>query len=303
MTLERCLADLNNSAKQLKASSLASLSGLSREEVKLFQETWAQTEPERLRQAVTRLVELTDDNLELDFEHVFRLCLSDDDDEVRQKAIEGLWGYEERSLIEPFIALLKRDRSEPVRAAAAIALGRFAMLAELEELRPADAEKVEAALLSVIYDKEEQLEVKRRAIEAISPLSRPHVRDIITQAYASDERALRVSALYAMGCNCDLVWFKTLAEELSSEDPECRFEAARACGELGDERAVPRLIALVHDSDPQVQLSAIGALGQIGGADARRELESCLERHDSRLREAADAALEELAFNDDPISF
>ena len=77
------------------------------------------------------------------------------------------------------------------------------MLAELGELRPEDGEKVQKALLSAIGNQEEQLEVRRRAIEAISPLSLSKVKDIIRQAYESEDARMRASALYAMGRNCD----------------------------------------------------------------------------------------------------
>jgi len=303
LTLERLLADLKDASKPISASRLANLSGLDRKEVKLFQEAWAQVEPGRRRQIIGRLVDLAEDNFDLDFEPVFRISLSDSDARVRLKAIEGLCGCEERSLIGPLVHLLEEDRAESVRAAAASALGTFALLAELQKLRPADGERVKAALLSAITDPGEAVEVQRRALEAVSPISRPEVEELIRKAYASGQHRMHISAIYAMGHNCNPSWLPLLTKELDSSDPEMRFEAAQACGELGDQRAVPHLVPLLHDPDPEVQQAAITALGQIGGEAAKQELERCLKHPDQRVREAAEAALEEISFGEEPLSF
>ena len=46
-----------------------------------------------------RLVELCEDNLELDFSAIFKLCLDGDDDEnVRKTATLGLWDCDDSSL-------------------------------------------------------------------------------------------------------------------------------------------------------------------------------------------------------------
>ena len=82
-----------------------------------------------------------------------------------------------------------------------------------------------------------------------------------------------------------------------------RYEAAEACGELGEEDAVPHLSRLIHDLDSQVSLSAIAALGKIGGSEAEDILRECLTHSDEHIRQAAGEALEELGFEKDPLSF
>jgi len=303
LSLEKYLAELSDESKPLVSSKLANLSTLSSEELRLFLEAWAKTGVERRRQIASQLVELAEENFKLNFDDTFLACLQDPDEIVRVKAIEGLWEYENRSLIDPFITMLREDSRESVRAAAAIALGKFAMLAELGKLRPDDRAKVERALLEVIDDQEEQLEVRRRAIEAIAPLSLPNVTEIIQQAYQSDDPRMWVSAIYAMGRNSDPVWLPTLVKELGSPDAEIRFEAAEACGELGEEGAIPHLVRLIHDVDGQVQLCAIAALGQIGGSEAEAALRECLNHPNEQIRQAAEEALGELGFDKDPFSF
>ena len=303
MSLEKYLTELSDEIKPLVSSKLANLSNISREELLLFLEAWAKMDFERRRQIVSQLVELAEDDPELNFDDIFLACLRDPDEMVRVKAIEGLWEYDNRSLIDPFVIMLREDDKESIRAAAAIALGKFAMLAELGKLRPDDRVKVERILFDVIDDQEEQLEVRRRAMEAIAPLSLPKVTEIIQQAYQSDDPRMRVSAIYAMGRNSNPAWLPTLVKELGSPDAETRFEAAEACGELGEEGAVPHLVKLIHDLDTQVQLCAIAALGQIGGSEAEMALRECLNHPNEHYRQAAEEAMEELGFGKDPLSF
>ncbi len=300
--LEQYLAELRDLGKPMVISKLANLSDLSPEEEDVLSREWPGIDVARRRQTVGRLVELAEDNFELDFDDVFRSCLTDADGEVRVKAIEGLWACEERSLIDPLVSLLLEDAEDSVRAAAADGLGRFAMLAELGKLSESDAEKVEEALRTAFNKGNEQLNVRRRVLEAISPLSKPQVEEMIRLAYRSDTLEFQVSAVYAMGRNCNPGWLPVLLKELRSPDPQLRFEAVRACTELEAEEAVPHLIELTRDGDAEVQISAIEALGQIGGSEAREGLQRCLDSSEEPIRQASQEALEEMGFWEDPSS-
>ena len=237
--IEEFTAELDSSDQPLLSSKLAELSNLNPEELGLFQQVWTTIEPERRQQIVSRLVELAEDDFELNFDSIFKSCLEDQDAGVRSKAIEGLCENEEPSLINPFIELLEQDGSEKVQAAAATALGKFATLAEENKLRPCHESRVCQALLRAINDKSKPVEVKRRALEAVAPISSPQVETAIREAYHGDNYKLRVSAIYAIGRNCNPAWLPVLIKELSNADAEIRYEAAEACGELGEEEAVP----------------------------------------------------------------
>ncbi len=128
-------------------------------------------------------------------------------------------------------------------------------------------------MLEVLDNKTELTEVKRRALEAISPFSLPRVKELIETAYHTDDIKLRASAICAMGRNCDLAWLPTLLVELNSDEAEIRYEAAVACGELGAEEAVPHLVEMTKNEDQQVQEAAIKALGEIGSEQAKQALE------------------------------
>lgn len=200
------IAYLCDSANPLRSSRLIELSNLNSEELGWLEQAWAAIEPKRRRQIVYRLVELAEDNFELNFDSIFTSCLKDQDAEVRSKVIEGLWESEEASLINPLINLLEQDSSEKVQAVAATALGKFAMLAEHEKLRSCHKSRICQALLAVIGDEGRLMEVRHRALEAASPLSFPRVNRAIMEACQSHNPKFKVSAIYAMGRNCDPSW-------------------------------------------------------------------------------------------------
>lgn len=301
-SIRETITDLGNRDQPLLSSRMVDLSNLGLEELRFLEQVWMEIEPERRRQIVYRLVELAEDNVELDFDGIFLSCLEDQDAEVRCKAIEGLWENEETSLINPLINLLEQDSSENVQAAAATALGRFAMLSEHKKLRSCHASKVGRALLATVGDKSKPIEVKRRALEAAAPLSLPQVKKAIMEAYRSNNVKLRTSAIYAMGKNCDACWLPMLLTALDSADTEIRYEAAGGCGDLEEEEAVPYLIELANDPDIDVQLAAIQALGKIGGTEARECLEQCLNNPSGVISQMAEQAIQELKANEEPFS-
>ena len=301
--IEEIIADLGNIEKPLLSAGLADLSNLNPADLGYFEQVWPTVELKRRQQVVSRLVELVEDNFELDFDSIFKNCLIDPDAEVRSKAIEGLWENEEPSLINTLVNMLEHDSSEQVQIAAATALGKFVMLAEHQKLRSSYTSKIYQALLAAIKDRSKPVEVKRRALETVAPLSSPEVEKAIGDAYQSGDNKLRISSIYAMGKNYNPSWLPILLQELGNPDAEIRYEAAGACGELGDEEAVPYLIELVSDPDIEVQLVAIQALGQIGGTKAKNCLEQCLDDPSEVIQQAAERALYELAEGEGPFSF
>jgi HEAT repeat protein len=250
----------------------------------------------RRRQIVNFLVEIAESTFEVDFNRVFRFCLSDEDEKVREAAIEGLWENDDIALIGPLISLLRDDPSVSVRASAAISLSRYVLLGELEKIRAKHFDTVREALLEIIRSPFEDIEVRRRAIEAIAYSGEEDVQRIIETAYYDEDERMRISAVFAMGRSADPYWSDLVIGELQSPNPEMRYEAAVACGELELSAAVPVLANLINDSDREVQEAVIWALGQIGGNEARRILYTCYEEGDEFLREAIEEALEYLEY-------
>lgn len=302
MLSEQYLEELADSARPISASKLLSLSGLAAAEVEVLSGFWTSMAEGRRLQIVRQMAEVSDDNPEVDFDEVFRLGLHDADPELRLRAIEALWDCQERWLIAELIELMQRDGSEEVRSTAASHLGKFSLLGELEELRPRDVMRIREALTEILGNRDGPVDVRRRALEAISPFSDDAVNDLIRNAYYSDAPKMRASALYAMGLHCDAAWLPVLLTELKSDSAEMRYEAARSCGQMEDERAVSTLIEVTRDDDAQVCLAAIEALGLIGGRRAKATLKRLAASPEAGLQEAARNALEELEISENPLT-
>jgi HEAT repeat protein len=297
------ISEIFDSSKPVTSSKLIYLSDLSSEELKFLGEIWVDADAARKQQVISQLVHLSEVDFKLDFSGIFGFCLNDPDEAIRMQATTGLDGEENYLLITPLLRALKEDDSAEVRAAAAVAIGKFAILGELGKIPTHYKDKIYAALLEVLEKKIEVAVVRRRALEAVSPFNLPRVKELIEQAYHTDDIKLKASAIYAMGRNCDFAWLTTLVSELNSNESEIRYEAANACGELGAEEAVPHLLKLIEDEDHQVQEAAIAALGQIGGEQAKQTLNKLAKNPQPRIHQAAKSALEEIHFCEDPLFF
>jgi HEAT repeat protein len=297
--IRQAISDLADIEKPILNAVLADLSNLNPADIIFFNQIWSKIAVDRRQKIINRLVELAEENFELNFDSILKSCLKDPDPAVRVKAIEGLWEDEETILINIFIRMLNEDVSENVQAAAAKALGKYAMLAELKKLGPYSSSHVSKALLAILNDRNKPKEVWRRALEAAAPLSLPEVKAAITEAYQSNDPTVINSAIYAMGKNCNSSWLPILIKEMSSASPSTRYEAAGACGELCDEEAVPFLIKLSRDNDVNVQQAAISSLGKIGGNKAKQHLLKCLNNPDEIISEAAESALKQIDAEED----
>ena len=301
MSIEETLARLSDN--NLSDSDLVELSGLYTEQLALFEQAWAKIKTEQRRRIVGHFIKLADENIELNFNVIFKNRLTDPDAEVRSQAIEGLWECEEPSLVPLLIGLLENDSSEMVQTEAAAALGRFTLLAEHGKLNENAATSLGPALLSTINNENKPVDIRCCALEAVAPLSLPGVKMVISENYHGDNDSLNLSSICAMGTSCDPSWLPILLEELTSSDGERRRVAAAALGELEEEDAVPRLAELVYDDDIDVQIAAIRALGEIGGAEARECLQLCMDDDEEAIRLAAEQALDEVAGKEDLQSF
>lgn len=302
MEFSTYLSQLKDPSAKLSVSGLQQLDALELEAARALRHAWPEIELERRRQVIHQLAELTEGNVDLNFDAVFFTALSDEDARVRCDAIRGLWEYEGRDLIEPLLGLLERDEEPEVRAEAALALGRFVLLSEFENLRESYFEKVEQGLRRALEDELEVDEVRARALEAIGACGHGWVSEAIQQAYESEAPRLKVGAVHAMGRSCEPRWLPLLIDELTSDDPELRYEAATAAGSVADRRAVSHLAPLLDDPDLEVREAVIAALGQIGGSEAKTLLRPLLRDSSPSVQEAAAAAIAEADFAEDPLS-
>src|SRR5258708_4801169 len=97
------ISEIFDPGSPLRAASLASLSALEPEERRRFAALAPAAPAERRLTIAQRLVDLAEDDATLDFSGAFVELLSDADPAVRRIAIDGLWEYEQRDLIQPLI--------------------------------------------------------------------------------------------------------------------------------------------------------------------------------------------------------
>ena len=303
MDLSDYLRELADGSVRLQVASLQRLSQLPPDGQRAFAEAWPGIDVRRRRRIVQELAGIAEDNVELNFDAVFVCGLTDDDADVRRECVRGLWEHEGTDIIGPMLNMLEFDEDAGVRAEAALALGRFVVLAAEGKLHERYFQPIEEGLRRAIRDADEVEEVRARALEAAGAHNAAWVRQAISEAYESDVLRLKVSAVHAMGRSCEDRWLVLIFKELSSDEAELRYEAATACGGIADERAIPHLIKLVVDPDEEVKEAAIHALGEIGGRQAREALQVLLDSESEAVRDAATEALAQLDFEEDPLSF
>ena len=301
--MKEVLDILADTSADVANADFTEFSDLSPSEVGSFARVWFAIAVERQRSILAAMVSLAEDNTELDFCAVFKMCLKDADEMVQKTAIEGLWEYEDRSIIAGLVDILRSDKSPFVRATAAVALGKFAYLTQEGKLLPKDEDQLLENLMVTLSNEDEDLEVRRRSLEAVAPFNTEVIQGYVTWAYESDDLDLKSSSIYAMGRTGETSWIPYLMKELQNPEPSVRFETANACGDLGDEEVVPNLVQLLEDDDYQVQIAGISAIGKIGGVVAKRVLMRCIKEGDATLEDAARSALEDVEFLDDPMNY
>lgn len=282
------------------------LSGPSAGELAHWRLAWPEVPPERRRWIARRMQDAAEADIQLDFRVLFTELLADADAGVRATAVAGLWEASDPSLVARYGQLVATDEDAAVRARAARALGAFVERAELEGRTSESLEAALGQLMATAADPDELPEVRRRAIESLGYADRAEVRLIIARAAGAAETPLRAGALRAMGHSADPEWAPEVLGRLADADPELRFEAAHAAGELELREAVPELAILIEGPDRRVQLAAVWALGEIGGEQAERALERLAARSDEADEElvtAIEDALSTVALGGGSLAF
>lgn len=81
---------------------------------------------------------------------------------------------------------------------------------------------------------------------------------------------------------------------LNDADEDVRASAAKALGDIGDEKAIEPLARALQDKEPWVREKAAEALGKIGGEDVIPPLTEILKNKNEDVRDAANEALEKV---------
>jgi HEAT repeat protein len=297
--VERVLADY--SAATDPSASIEGLSDLDRAAAAYLTERWPELPLDTRQALVSTMCADAEQHIEHTYDRALLVALGDQSAEIRLSALEGLAELESQVFLEVLLRDIEREPDAGVRAAEAMALGRFALQCELDVLAPEFADRVREILLQLV-EEDESTEVRRRALESAGYFAEDaEVIREIEHAYESEIHTMKVSALHAMGRQADSRWLDIVHDELTSDDPELRYEAVVATGSIADERSVVELIDWLRDDDVEVQLAAIASLGMIGGRLAISALRRLVEDDSPAIVDAAEAALEEAQLTSAPL--
>lgn len=300
------LEQLISSPEDPDISMLMGFSDLSRADAALVRKMWPSVPAERRNLVVTELVDFAEHDFSFHLVRFLQIMLDDEDAIVRAAAINGLGEDVAPELVNPLLHLLNNDPVVAVQATVAHALGAYILAGELEEVDSSYAMRIEQALLSIIHNLQEPVEVRASALESVSFSGEVGVRQLIEDAYYSAEENMRVSSLVAMGRSADVRWRGLVRAELQNPSRAMRTQAAIATGELENRDAIDDLLMLLEDRSQAVRLGTIFALGRLGGKEVTNALEMVSSHEDAPDEEieAAKFALEEMAYyaNPDAIS-
>ncbi len=273
------------------------LSDLSSEDLRKVAAVWRRRQPSAKHQILRALNEASEAMFELNFSAIARLSLEDRSAMVRVAGVELLWTDETPQTMRQLLQVAANDSDSAVRASALSGLGRFILLGEYGDIPAALAKRAQDLALRLHQDRDQPLEVRRRALEALANSSHPMVSSLIRAAYADGNHDLKIGALFAMGRSCSSIWRDILLEELSSGDDESVYEAIQACGQIQIAEGVQRIGELTLSEDREIQLMAIWALGEIGGKHAFEILSSLAEARDDELGPVIGEALDSASFS------
>lgn len=276
------------------------LSDLDRAAVAEVRRVWADIDAEIRASVLSQAIELSIEDVSVDFTALGQVGLDDPDPEIRRLAVEAVWESEESLLGERLLSMLAAEADMGVRIALAASLKSFVLLHEFDQIDKRLGDSIVTALISIARDATEPPELRAAAIESLGARSLPEVTRLIEGAYDDEDARMQLAAIRAMGSSADERWVEYLTERMQSADPDFREEAAIAAGAIASEDTIEGLAGLLQDEVPEVVIAAIGSLGEIGGDEALHLLEEMRPDAPPEFEEALASALgaiQELSFN------
>src|SRR5215208_5763996 len=269
-------------------------------ELKTLLDVWPRLKPSRKLTLLEDLDALAETDTLVSFDELARALLTDPEPDVRTRAIRLLDEYEDPKVVPSYLDMLKNDPDTNVRVEAANALHLFVDLGELEEIPSSIYHQVEDALLASAAS-EDNVRVRRVALESLGYSSRPEVVTLIESAFHREDPAWQASSLVAMGRSADERWIDAVTRSLVHVDDRIRKAAVEAAGELSLQAARPILLKMLgEEEEPSILSAVIWSLSQIGGEDVRTYLENLLDQlEDDEQIAFMEEALDNLAFTED----
>jgi uncharacterized protein (UPF0147 family) len=226
------------------------------------------------------------------------------EDPVRRLAVElaSSTTVMNDDLAETLLAVLRDPHeAEPIRAAAAIALGPTLEEIglhwdEFDDLEPplvseGVARAIRRCLREVYLDAGIPKEVRRRTLEASVRAEEDWHPAAVRAAYHSGDDEWRVTAVFCMGYVAG--FDREIVEALETGDPRLQYEAVRAAGSWSVQAAWPHIrpLLLAEPLDKPLLLAAINAAASIRPAEVAALLAELAVTNDEEIAEAVADAL------------
>jgi HEAT repeat protein len=307
MTFQSLLDLFPDPEQTPSAAQLASLSHLDREDTALLSEAWQDVDAERKRRVLVQLAEMAEDNVDLNFDAAFKLALQDEDGAVRAQALRGLVEYEGRDLIATLSTLLREDPEPEVRIETAIALGRYALEAELGHIDESDRDAIADILMESAEDtdaevrREAAVALGRYALEAeldhLDGSDRETIAAVLMESAedTDEDEGVRAKAIEALGA---LSGEETdnLIESIYDEDSlSLKIGAVDAMGRSCNDLWLPVVLREMENRAPIMRHAAAFAAGEIADEEAVSPLQRmAIQDPDREVRLAAIRALGEI---------
>ena len=209
-------------------------------------------------------------------------------------------------LVDALLSLLRRrDETATLRGTAAISLGPVLEHADTHGFEDADdipiAEptfhRIQQSLRTLYMDGDVPTDVRRRILEASVRAPQHWHQAAVRAAYASDDAAWRLTAVFCMGFVRGFE--EQILEALDNAHPEIHRAAVCAAGTWGMDAAWPHIAALITsgNTDKPLLLAAIEAVASIRPREAAEVLGDLTDSDDEDI---VDAVLEATAMAERP---
>ena len=152
--------------------------------------------------------------------------------------------------------------------------------------------KVAIAPLKQVINRSKSITARRNAVWALTRINTPAARKATLPALTDDDSSVQQAAVHAVGIHRDSTAVSKLIPLLKSKSQHLRRETATALGCIGDQSAVPALLAAAQKGNGRVlEHSLIYALIEIGDA---KGIAAGLTSKNSYPQRAALIALDQL---------
>lgn len=259
-------------------SYMMTLSDISIPHLELLRRSWVQISAARKVALMENIEVIQETDITSNFEDIAILALDDVNATVRTSGVRLFWDYENAHFVEKFIDLLFNDLDQGVRSQAAITLGKYMYMAEVESIDEKYRELISNNLIKVLRSDENEL-VRQKALEAIGYSSCPEAKEFINIAYNSGDYNWIASALEAIGRSADDAYASLVLPMLAHPDLRIQKSSIYAAGELELKQAKKFLLKMVMEleKDDDLWEEAISALSKIGGDGVLDVFERLLE--------------------------